>query len=362
MNINDIPDRYEFTGEKFSGGQGDIYVCKDKNLERKVAIKFMQDISEMDRLLAEILALQSMRSKHVVEIYDLIRTDSEKEIGLVEEFIDGPDLDSFLVENDSPNLPDVDNYLNTIYQIACGIFDIHDVGIVHRDIKLNNMKSNDKGLVKIFDFGLAKIIEIDASTKGFKGTQGYAAPELYADDDDTVAIGKPVDIYAFGVAAWILATGGLTNELDQTPPTTAPPELYSIRTDIPKEICALIDNCLNIEYKKRPNIEEIVDLLSSRLTHGKHRGLLTSSGKKYEINEIGKGINIDLGEKGSATIVYDGHVFLLKPKSGIIVINNNVIEKEIVLPGASVIAFGDPDQPKKRYFFTFDISHPEVVL
>jgi len=237
MNAKSIPARYKFSGTVLSGGQGDVYVCTDQNLDRSVAIKFIQDIDEIDRLYEEISALQSLRSSHVVDLYDIIPTGTDKKIGLAEEFVGGDDLNSIVQDPSAKEKVDAAAYIKTIYQIARGISDIHGAGIIHRDIKLNNMKFDDEGLVKIFDFGLVKVVGPKAKTKGFKGTFGYAAPELYAAGDDTVVIDQPVDVYAFGASAWLLATGDLPDEMKQTPPLPVPNSILSVRSDLPQ-------NCL----------------------------------------------------------------------------------------------------------------------
>ena len=238
MNSDDIPKRYEFSGTALSGGQGDVYICTDTNLARTVAIKFLQDVDEMERLLGEILALQSLRSNHVVEIYDLVPGFSDKEIGLVEEYIEGDDLKSTL-DSGEP-ISTINELLRTLYQVSFGIFDIHNAGIIHRDIKLNNMKLNGEGHVKIFDFGLSKIVGPESKTKGFKGTAYYAAPELYVQGDSTVVTQKAVDIYAFRVSAWLLATGELPNGISSLRPTAATQTILTVRGDIPSEKSRLL--------------------------------------------------------------------------------------------------------------------------
>ena len=200
-----IPDRYEPDGEIKSGGFGNVVFCEDQHLSRRVAIKFIQDPSDYKRLLDEINALLQLRSKHVVQVYDIIE-GQDGDIGIVEEFIDGDDL-----WNHSFPKASIENYLKTLWQISSGIADIHDSGIIHRDIKPNNMKLDDEGIIKIFDFGLAREEGLQAKTKGFLGTQGFAAPELYK--TETVPFSKAVDVYAFGAAAYFLTGDDFPKEL-----------------------------------------------------------------------------------------------------------------------------------------------------
>ncbi len=121
----------------------------------------------------EIKNLQSIRSKHVVEIYDLIKVPANNKVGLVQEYLPGADLVSLVPDAADPKtFISKDDYLKLIYQISSGLKDIHETGVIHRDIKLNNMKLSAENVVTIFDFGFAKPATSDAHTKGFKGTYG----------------------------------------------------------------------------------------------------------------------------------------------------------------------------------------------
>ena len=121
----------------------------------------------------ELAALLKMRSKHVVQIYDLCKFP-DKCIGIIQEFIDGKDL----LESFAPPTS-IDSYYRQLWQIASGISDIHAVGVIHRDIKPNNMKVDPEGVIKIFDFGLARDAGPAAATVGFVGTPGLEmAPQI----------------------------------------------------------------------------------------------------------------------------------------------------------------------------------------
>lgn len=80
--------------KKIDGGMGTIFVCNDRILERKVAIKFIQAHEENRRILDELNALMKVRSKHVVQVYDVIE-DNERGLGIVQEYIYGNDLSNY---------------------------------------------------------------------------------------------------------------------------------------------------------------------------------------------------------------------------------------------------------------------------
>ena len=153
-------DRYVPTGRSTKGGLGEVVLCTDRNLGRKVVIKYG---NEHHRLLDELAALQRIRSKHVVEIFDVMYERASARMGIVEEFIDGEELTSKL----GTIQPD-DRFVHLLYQLASGLADIHEVGIVHRDIKPSNVLVDADQILKIIDFNLARLTD-DANTSGFVG-------------------------------------------------------------------------------------------------------------------------------------------------------------------------------------------------
>jgi serine/threonine protein kinase len=90
-----IPDRYQPTGEVLHGGMSNVYICNDVLLDRTVAVKSIGDPSQLGRVIDEIKALQLLRSKHVVQIYDYFVDSASQQIGIVEEFVPGPGLQEY---------------------------------------------------------------------------------------------------------------------------------------------------------------------------------------------------------------------------------------------------------------------------
>jgi len=283
-----IPDRYRPTGKRMSGGFGDVLVCKDTNLDRLVAVKFARNIKDLSRLLDEIAALQRIRSKHVVEVYDLIFGKGEDEVAIITEFLPGRDLlaISGKIEQGA--------YLKILYQIASGIGDIHEQGEIHRDIKPNNMKYDDEGFIKIFDFGLTKP-EDEAITIGNVGTPGFAAPELFA--PPPVTFTKAVDTYAFGATALFAWFGTLPDNLLEAPPQPDEKPFASLPFGLPNDVLSVLDRTLSVRPIDRPSMNEVKDIIGRRLVFGRHQALAVSGGTVYEINrnKNQKGININAG-------------------------------------------------------------------
>jgi len=354
-----IPPRYKPTGDVLTGGTGEVLICQDNILERKVAIKFIQDIKDKRRLLDEIKALQKIRSKHVVQIFDvLINTNNDnRRIGIVEEYVSGDDLTSFI----KGKTLSIDEYLETLYQIASAISDIHDQGLIHRDIKPNNIKFDISKIIKIFDFGLARSSGENDSTLGFVGTREFAAPELYR--AGTVPFTSAVDTYAFGVTAWYLSGIQIPKALSEIPPNiTNIPSFSSLPLKIPDPIIKLLDSTL-IEYpSNRPLMSEIRDILKNHLLKDKHRALLTHGSNTYILKKTKPLVKLDVQNHGSIHVRYDGLNFLVDFVSGAVSINNQPARLYQILPKSCVITLGDSSRGAKRMFVTFDISNPEVVL
>ena len=109
--IADLPKRYVPDGEMRAGGFGSVFFCDDSHLERNVSIKIIYDRRQQRRISDEVKALLQMRSKHVVQVYDVV-VSANGELGIVQEFIDGEDL----FESEVPR-QSLDSYLKTLWQI-----------------------------------------------------------------------------------------------------------------------------------------------------------------------------------------------------------------------------------------------------
>jgi eukaryotic-like serine/threonine-protein kinase len=347
--------RYTPTGETIKGGHGEVIICIDEHLERKVAIKFISSDIDKRRLLDEIKALQTIRSKHVVQIFDILVMQDPTRIGIIQEYIPGKDLYEI---NGSKSI-EKEKYLNLIYQIASGLSDIHKQGIVHRDIKLNNIKLDQENIVKIFDFGLARLLNADVSTLGFVGTQCFAAPELYM--SGIVDFTEAIDVYAFGVTAWLLSGADLPDVLKICPPMGYDKSFSfsDLTYGLEDEICKTLDLTLSIEPSDRPEMSVVADMLKKYLLRGKHKAVVVSDGKVYELTGNRRSVALAFKNLGSIDIKYDNLNFKVSMVKGSAYINNQVIDSGYTLPSNCVITLGDG---KSRKFITFDISNPEVVL
>ena len=216
--VGDKIGHYEVLSLLGQGGMGEVYKARDNTLKREVALKvlpasFLRDPERMARFQREAEVLASLDHPNVGPIYGIV--DSEDSRGLVLALIEGPTLADQIVLGPLP-LVDV---VSISKQIIEALEYAHDRGVVHRDLKPANIKITPEGVVKVLDFGLAKVLE-DAPPKSspansptmtmghtrtgvILGTAAYMSPEQ--------AVGRPVDrrsdIFSFGAVLFEMLTG-----------------------------------------------------------------------------------------------------------------------------------------------------------
>ncbi len=156
--------RYEIRSHIGAGGMGDVYLARDTELDRSVALKVLPanvaaDQQRMRRFVQEAKAASSLNHQHIITIYEIGETDSTRFIAT--EFIDGVTLRQHLKRG----RVSINEALNIAIQIATGLAAAHEAGIIHRDVKPENvMLRNRDGFVKLLDFGLVKLTEVATGT------------------------------------------------------------------------------------------------------------------------------------------------------------------------------------------------------
>lgn len=350
-----LPERYKSLGDVVLGGMGEVVFCQDTVLERCVAIKVLQGEIDQRRIFDELSALMRIRSKHVVQVYDYLQFHG-RGLGIVQEFVEGYDL----LEVDFSSLT-ISEFYKNIWQIASGIADIHSVGVIHRDIKPNNIKVDPEGVLKIFDFGLARNDGADASTMGFIGTHGFAAPELYS---ATVDFTNSIDVYAFAATALHMAVGGLPAQMMRPYQVSGEVDYFcTTKFPLPSVLIKLLNSCLHSDPTQRPSISMIRDELQKHILHDAHQALVVYKGQAKYLSCRSRSINLKVTDIGDVDIVYDGLSFTVTRVSGEVYINNEAVNVGYVLPGSCVVALGGGWRKNaERTFVTFDLSHPEIVL
>jgi serine/threonine protein kinase len=345
-----IANRYKSLNNSNRGGMGEVLFCEDTHLQRQVVLKYLQPGVDARRLLDEQKALSKLRSKHVVQLYDIvsIKKGAIEYPAIVLEYIDGETIE---VESFAADAA----YLNVIWQISCGLSDIHLGGIIHRDIKPNNIKIDAEGVVKILDFGLSRSND-EAKTRSVIGTPAFMAPELWG--HTTIAFDSSIDVYAFGVTCLTLLTSKLPKKLQLHPPQQPSwRDFSSAFTGIPEEISRALYLCISTSSADRPTMQNIRDLLARQLLKNKHRATVVLNGTVHILDS--KNTNIALNATvGNLAIKYDGLDFKVSSVSGDVYINNTPATAGQLIPGCCVLTFGNG---AGRKFVTFDVSNPEVM-
>ncbi|MEJ7575570.1 MAG: protein kinase [Pyrinomonadaceae bacterium] len=264
------------------GGMGEVYLAEDTRLERKVALKilpaaFAQDAERMRRFVQEAKAASALNHPNILTIYETGEFENTNYIA--SEYVEGETLSERL-RREPLNLKAV---LDIAIQITSALQAAHDATIVHRDIKPDNVMIRSDGLVKILDFGIAKLTEkkpelIDAeaataiiartSPGMIIGTAAYMSPEQ--------ARGKVVDarsdIFSFGLVLYEMLSGkkGFEGEsaMDVISPILQkePVPLSRIMPDVPHEIERIVGKALRKDCEERYQTAKdlLIDLKDAR--------------------------------------------------------------------------------------------------
>ncbi len=195
---------YQIETKIGAGGMGVIYRAKDTRLERQVALKFLLGSIQKDevakqRFLVEARSVSQLDHRNICAIYDIGKTDDDL-IYITLPFYEGETLANKILQG----ALDINETLNIAIQISDGLVSAHALDIVHRDIKPANIMLTKDGLVKILDFGIAKMANINLTEPGMNvGTVAYMAPEQFKGE----GIDARVDIWALGVTLVEMLTG-----------------------------------------------------------------------------------------------------------------------------------------------------------
>lgn len=237
------------------GGMGLVYRARDTKLERDVAVKCLRtELFEhhyVERFKREALLLAKLNHPNIVQIYDFI--EAPDQLALVMELVEGQNLQTYLREHITP----IAQRLQWLVQIAEGLAIAHDAGIIHRDLKLENILINKRGQAKITDLGIAKSQDFNATLTDYvAGSYCSMSPEQAMGE----AITFKSDLFSLGILAYQLLCGahpfGDTRNKLQTmqriishPPTA--PQKYN--PDLPAEFIDLLGQLLSKDPDKRPD-------------------------------------------------------------------------------------------------------------
>lgn len=210
-----VAGRYRLVRELGRGGMGTVYVADQLAVDRRVAVKLLRPELALDptmvaRFRREAKAASRIRSPHVVTLFDF-GEDADGTMFLAMELLAGQSLQSLIDARGAIPVPEA---LRIGVAIARALEAAHTVGVVHRDLKPDNVLVGDDGTVKVLDFGIAKIVDADEADAeradaqltqagAIVGTPMYMSPEAVA----RRAVGPAADLYALGAILFQVLVG-----------------------------------------------------------------------------------------------------------------------------------------------------------
>ena len=257
--------RYEIIASLGTGSMGLVFKAIDKELNEPVALKILrkeiaEDKEHLERLRSEIKLARRVTHPNILRTYDLGKIGDTPFLSM--EYVRGMTL-QYLLSNSGK--PPYSAALRVAKQLCMGLSSVHEIGILHRDIKAENVIIEPSGNLKLMDFGIARTLkqsEIHRLDEGmFVGTPRYASPEQIRGGE----LGIPSDIYSLGILLCEIFTGKTpiigesANDIlvaHVTKPPIPPSKLW---IEIPAELEQIILKCLQKDPKDRyPNVAELL--------------------------------------------------------------------------------------------------------
>ena len=291
------------------GGMGEVYRARDTKLGRDVAIKVLperlsRDVELLGRFEREAQALASLNHPNVATVHGFERDAARGILFLVMELISGQSLGEYC----GGKALSAERALPLFVQMAEGLDAAHESGIVHRDLKPENVRINDDGVLKILDFGLAKVevgspaLDPDAPTTpaspvamtvegAFMGTPMYVSPEQARGR----GVDKRTDIWAFGCCLYEVLTGTMPFRGDTVADTLSQvlerePDWGKLPDDLPWRLEELVRNCL--EKNVRERVRDIGDVARELRAMHSDSGRITEVASVPAVGQPGRRIPV----------------------------------------------------------------------
>jgi eukaryotic-like serine/threonine-protein kinase len=266
-----VAERYELEELVGHGGMSSVYRAHDSLLERYVALKVLHeqygaDEDFVERFKREARSVAQLQHPNIVTVIDRGEQDGRQYI--VFEYVEGENLKELVVRK---GRLEVREALEIAIEVARALGFAHQHGLVHRDVKPQNVLLNGDGRAKVTDFGIARSLDVEqgvTQTGTVMGTSNYIAPEQ--------ASGKHVDqqsdVYSLGVVLYEMVTGELPFPGESFVAVALkhvndpPPSVLDVRGDIPLRIAEAVDRALEKDPKQRfPTMDAFADELDACL-------------------------------------------------------------------------------------------------
>ena len=264
LNIGELfGDRYEILQLLGEGGMGAVYKARDRELDRFVALKVIRpELASSSAILArfkqELLLAHQVTHRNVIRIYDLAEADGIKYITM--EFIEGVDLRKLLFTHGKFSPAET---VVMMRQVCQALEAAHSVGVIHRDLKPQNIMRDSHGRILVMDFGLARSVESEGMTQtgALVGTMEYMSPEQAMG----TTLDQRSDLFALGLIFFELLTAkapykadtALASLLKRSQERAMP--AVDVDPNIPRGLSDIVSKCLERDLAMRyQNVQQIV--------------------------------------------------------------------------------------------------------
>ncbi|HWS53305.1 MAG TPA: serine/threonine-protein kinase [Pyrinomonadaceae bacterium] len=250
-----LADRYRLVGLLGRGGMGEVYRAEDLKLTQPVALKFLPESLSVDgaalaRFHREVRIARQISHRNVCRVYDIGEAEGLHFLSM--EYVRGEELSS--VMRRFGRLP-ADKAVEIARQMCAGLAAAHEAGVLHRDLKPGNIMIDERGNVRVMDFGLAGLAEEFKGGVALEGTPEYMSPEQFTGGE----LAPQSDIYSLGLVLYELFTGKKAFTANTLPDLirlrrsgSLPDSPSSLVRDLDPVVERVIERCLSPDPKDRP--------------------------------------------------------------------------------------------------------------